>query len=165
MNVVVKATITKSRNRLRQKATPMEEGEFAKLLQLAQATADELGKAYESAVSDRARALTSRVGKAQAADGDDRLKALEAVSDIAFELRGEGASFGFDVVSLVADSLYRIVSEPQGEVPDFTLKVVEMHALALNALLAGGVRSAADDAVAAQILAALAAAKRKVETG
>jgi len=155
-----RAVISKPVNRVRDKARPMAKNELAKLLSMAEATASELGEAYEDAVGEAARKLARLASAAKQAGGDDRRQLLGEISDLCFELRGEGASFGFDVVSQVADSLYRM-TDRNDALSSLAMKVVEMHALALNALLSGGARSAADDAVAAQILAALAAAKKK----
>ena len=156
------AQISAPANKTRQKVTPMDKGEFAELLGLAEDSAARLGAAYEDTVSTAAARLT-RLANTARRDTSCRANTISEIADMAFELRGEGASFGFDVVSQVADSLFRMTEKADGGIDRFTLKVVEMHALALNALLAGGSRSATDDAVAAQILAALAVAKNKTD--
>lgn len=155
--------ITHPANRARQKAQPIDDADFKSLLQMAEASAKRLGVDYADSVNVAAHRLgtlatTARTTRAQ------RPEALESIQDMAFEMRGEGASFGFDVVSLVADSLYKLVDGMPASASTSCFKIVEMHALALNALLAGGIRIADDDPVARQIIAALAAASAKMKT-
>ena len=156
------AIVRPSFNRARSKVTQMAAGDFKRLLDMADASAARLGDAYQDTVRQSADRLAKLAGIARRNEAD-RAAALDEISYMAFELRGEGGSFGFDVVSQVADSLYRMMSVPSRAASPLVISVIEMHALALNSLLAGGVRSATDDAVAAQILAALAAAKTKAE--
>lgn len=156
------AKITHPPNRAKAKVSPLPATAFKELLQAAEASAAALGVGYAETIANSAKRLTRLSNDAQANGGD--ADTMRKIADMAFEMRGEGASFGFDVVSQVADSLFRLTENFAGDPGGFKLKVVEMHALALNALLAGGVRSATDDEVAAQIMGALAAAKAKADS-
>lgn len=90
---------------------------------------------------------------------------MRRYQDKAFELRGEGASFGFDVVSHVTASLYKAIYKAIDDLPDQSdklgLKLLEIHALALNALLAGGIRALDEDEIARQTVASLSADRKK----
>ena len=76
-------------------------------------------------------------------------------------MRGEGASFGFDVVSHVTDSLYKAIDGFPDQSDKLGLKLLEIHALTLNALLAGGIRALDEDEIARQTVAALGADRKK----
>lgn len=155
--------ITHPSNRARQKAQLIDETDFNSLLQMAEASARRLGVEYADSINIAAHRL-GKLATTARIDPSERSAVLEKIRDMSFEMRGEGASFGFDVVSLVADSLYKLVDEMPSSASTSRFKVVEMHALALNALLAGGIRVANEDAVARQIIAALTAAAAKMKT-
>ena len=86
---------------------------------------------------------------------------MRKYQDKAFELRGEGASFGFDVVSHVTASLYKAIDDLPDQSDKLGLKLLEIHALALNALLAGGIRALDEDEIARQTVASLSADRKK----
>ncbi len=152
------AIVTPTRNRAHAKATRISNTEFIQLLIDAERAAAELGAAYATTVGESADRLARLAAAAQATDPADP-KIVRQIADLAFELRGEGGSFGYDVISDVAGSLYSVVD---GRTLDrFSAQVVDMHARALKSLIAGGVRRAAEDPVAAEILGALAEAKQK----
>jgi hypothetical protein len=154
------AQITNPPNRAKQKAQPLADRDFDALLMMAEGAAAQLGVKYAEDVNLTALKL-ARLSAFARRDTNLQASTLTEIQDMAFELRGEGASFGFDVVSLVADSLYKVIDDLEDSPTKLRLKIVEMHALALNALLAGGIRAAEEDEIARQIIAALGAARKR----
>lgn len=138
----------------------MDDKAFKELLAKADAGVAQLCVAYAETVRESAQDLIELVDAA-IADTEDRAARLNGIADMAFELRGEGGSFGFDIVSLVADSLYRLADKAAPG--DLTLRVVQMHAQALNVFLAGGKRTV-DEPVAKEIIDGLTAARKKALT-
>ena len=160
MPAAAAAPITTPPNRAKEKAQPLDDRDFDALLTMAEGAAAQLGVKYADDVNVSAQKLARLAASARKHRGQ-RADMLKEIQDMAFELRGEGASFGFDVVSLVADSLYKVIDGLNDQSNKLNLKIIEMHALALNALLAGGIRAADNDEIARQIIAALGAARKK----
>ena len=160
MSAAAPAQITNPPNRAKLKAQPLAEQDFQALLSMAKGAAQQLGVKYNDTVNTSALKLARLATSARKVPAQ-RAATLEKIQDMAFELRGEGASFGFDVVSHVADSLYKVIDDLPDQSDKLGLKIVEMHALALNALLAGGIRASDEDEIARQIIAALGAARKK----
>ena len=92
------ARITQANGRLRAKTPRMPEKEFSRLLTLAEASVTSLGAAYADSVAQSAGKL-SDLSAAALSDEPSRQERLEKLRDLSFELRGEGGSFGCDVVS------------------------------------------------------------------
>jgi len=59
---------------------------------------------------------------------------INKIFDIAHETRGQGGSFGYPLVSLIADSLCKFV-ERKGALNSEQLNIVQLHLLALKAVL------------------------------
>ena len=160
MTAAATAQITNPPNRAKQKAQPLAERDFQTLLSMAEGAAEQLGVKYADKVNTSALKLARLAASARRVP-EQRAATLQKIQDMAFELRGESASFGFDVVSRVADSLYKVIDDLPDQSNKLGLKIVEMHALALNALLAGGIRATHEDEIARQIIAALGTARKK----
>jgi len=160
MSAAAPAQITTPPNRAKLKAQPLAEQDFQALLSMAEGTAQQLGVKYTDTVNTSALKLARLAASARKVPAQ-RAATLQKIQDMAFEMRGEGASFGFDVVSHVADSLYKVIDDLPDQSNKLGLKIIEMHALALNALLAGGIRASDEDEIARQIIAALGAARKK----
>ena len=59
---------------------------------------------------------------------------ITKIFDIAHETRGQGGSFGYPLVSLIADSLCKFVEKKESLNPE-QLNIVQLHLLALKAVL------------------------------
>ena len=55
--------------------------------------------------------------------------------DIAHEIRGQGGSFGFGLISVIADSLCKFI-EGKGDFKVFELDVIKVHIMAMKAVFA-----------------------------
>ena len=59
--------------------------------------------------------------------------------DISHEIRGQGGTFGFPVISAVADSLCKFL-EPRKKLKESDLEIVKVHILAMRAVFRQGLR-------------------------
>lgn len=64
---------------------------------------------------------------------DEMSGRIAEMFDIAHGIRGEGGSFGFPLVSTIADSLCKFI-EPRGNLGRPELEVVKVHILAMRAV-------------------------------
>jgi chemotaxis protein histidine kinase CheA len=80
------------------------------------------------------------VGRLQAALAEARqqpgdLAPIQLLREIAHEVRGQGGSFGFPLVSRIATSMYRLLRE-RATFPTAALSLIDAHIDALRAVLA-----------------------------
>jgi HPt (histidine-containing phosphotransfer) domain-containing protein len=113
------------------------------------------GKGIDPAVLERAEQAVAAmahsylewaakdVGRLQAAVGTARplgeAASLEELRAIAHEVRGQGGSFGFPLISRVATSLYRLLRESE-HLSAEGFDIVEAHVEALRAVVAQRVK-------------------------
>lgn len=77
--------------------------------------------------------LQNAMAEARAAPGDP--SPLQRLREIAHEVRGQGGSFGFPLISRIATSMYRLLREST-EFPPAALAAIDAHIEALRAVLA-----------------------------
>ncbi len=92
----------------------------------------ELVDSYETSAVDDLQKLWQEheAMKDQTPIGKDR---VARIFDFSHEARGQGGSFGYPLVSLIADSLCKFV-EPKEQLDDEQLNIVQLHLLALKAV-------------------------------
>ena len=89
---------------------PDEEGSMSAVLARAQAAVDDLAKGYTTwARADVERARTSL--DAALSDPAQRAKHVEDLFRVAHDLKGQGASFGYPLVTRIADSLCKLTRD------------------------------------------------------
>lgn len=89
---------------------PDEEGSMAAVLARAQAAVDDLAKGYTTwarADVDRARTALD----AAVAEPAQRARHVEELFRVAHDLKGQGASFGYPLVTRIADSLCKLTRD------------------------------------------------------
>src|ERR1044071_2384676 len=105
---------------------PDEQGSMAAVLARAQAAVDDLAKGYTTwarADVDRARqALDAALG-----DPPQRAKHVEELFRVAHDLKGQGASFGYPLVTKIADSLCKLTRDRKLAYQDRHLDLVRSH--------------------------------------
>jgi chemotaxis protein histidine kinase CheA len=105
---------------------PDEQGSMAAVLARAQAAVDDLAKGYTTwarADVDRARnALEAALG-----DPAQRAKHVEELFRVAHDLKGQGASFGYPLVTKIADSLCKLTRDRKLAYQDRHLDLVRSH--------------------------------------
>lgn len=110
---------------------PAGQGGMAEVLARAQAAVEDLAKGYTT----WARADVERACKAlQAAvsDAPQRAQHIEALFRVAHDLKGQGASFGYPLVTRLADSLCKLTRDRGRSYEDRHLDLARSH---LDAML------------------------------
>lgn len=105
---------------------PDEEGGMAAVLARAQAAVDDLAKGYTTwarADVDRARKALD----AALAEPAQRAKQVEELFRVAHDLKGQGASFGYPLVTRIADSLCRLTRDRKLAYEDRHLDLARAH--------------------------------------
>lgn len=113
---------------------PDEEGSMAAVLARAQAAVDDLAKGYTTwarADVDRARqALDAALGERA-----QRARHVEELFRVAHDLKGQGASFGYPLVTRIADSLCRLTRDRKLAYEDRHLDLARSHLNAAQLVL------------------------------
>lgn len=105
---------------------PDEEGGMSAVLARAQAAVEDLAKGYTTwarADVDRAR----KALEAAIADPSQRGRHVEDLFRVAHDLKGQGASFGYPLVTGIADSLCRLTRDRTLSYEDRHLDLAKSH--------------------------------------
>jgi len=65
--------------------------------------------------------------------------AFQAINEIAHDMRGQGSTFGYPLISTVGDSLYRF-SQARAAYDDNQVEIVKAHVDAMRAVIQGRVK-------------------------
>lgn len=112
--------------------TPAEA--IVKALQLA----DELMEGFQGWAIDDLQRLWTAFGSGNRSSVDVR-----ELFTTAHEIRGQGGTFGFPLMTLIADSLCKFL-EPRSTLNDIELEIVRVHILALKAVFAQNLKGGQD---------------------
>lgn len=93
---------------------------------------EHLSEAYQGWAVDDLQALW-RAFQGSATAGDDADADVKKMFDIAHEVRGQGGSFGFPLITGIGDSLCKFL-EPLESLTDRDLEVIKIHILAMKAV-------------------------------
>ena len=88
-------------------------------------------------------------------------KEVTEMFDIAHEIRGQGGSFGFDLITVIADSLCKFI-EGRRRINTSVLDVIQVHIMAMRAVFHQGLKGPQKD-LAEQISELLQALRNKVD--
>jgi len=118
---------------------PDEQGSMAAVLARAQAAVDDLAKGYTTwarADVDRARkALDAALG-----DPAQRAKHVEELFRVAHDLKGQGASFGYPLVTKIGHSLCALTRDRVLAYEDKHLELAQAHVDAIQLVLTKGIK-------------------------
>lgn len=167
-----KTRIIKTRNKLKAKLTagqqPVAPGEssFAKnALERAEAEMAEAAARYVDWVQDTVSQMNSLFRQATEAPAGsaERSEALKGIGHIAHELRGQGGTFGFPLITAFAGSLFKFT---QGETTDSAerMAVVKAHVDAIRVVFAREIRGDGGE-VGKALVQALQQAIKKFNAG
>jgi len=125
-----------------------KESEMARRLARAEAAVADLAKSYitwatadvDKCVEHLAIARTTQP-TANLPEGavDDRMIAVQALYAVAHNIKGQGSSFGFPLMTRLGDSLCRL-TRAKRPCPDTDLNVVQAHLDAMRLVLAQNIR-------------------------
>ncbi|MBI2255882.1 MAG: hypothetical protein HYU58_14765 [Proteobacteria bacterium] len=125
-----------------------KESEMARRLARAEAAVADLAKSYASWASADVEKCAEHLAMARATppaanlpEGavDDRMIAVQALYAVAHNIKGQGSSFGFPLMTRLGDSLCRL-TRVKRPFPDADLNVVQAHLDAMRLVLAQNIR-------------------------
>jgi hypothetical protein len=125
-----------------------KDSEMARRLARAEAAVADLAKSYVGWASADVEKCVEHLALARATaptgnlpDGavDDRIIAIQALYAIAHNIKGQGSSFGFPLMTRLGDSLCRLTRFKR-PFPDSDLNVIQAHLDAMRLVLAQGIR-------------------------
>lgn len=134
---------------------PDEEGSMSAVLARAQAAVDDLAKGYTTwarADVDRARKALD----AALAEPAQRAKHVEELFRVAHDLKGQGASFGYPLVTRIAESLCKLTRDRKLAYEDRHLDLARSHLDAAQLVLTKEIKGEGGQ-VGADLTAKLAA--------
>ncbi|MBM3485783.1 MAG: hypothetical protein FJX67_04015 [Alphaproteobacteria bacterium] len=105
----------------------------AALLRKAEAAVKEVGKNYVDWANEDLAALDT-VYRKLAATPDEHEPLIKRINRLAFEIKGQGGSFGYDLVTTIGDSLEKFTRQGCARNPQ-TLDVIGAHVHAMRAVL------------------------------
>ncbi len=122
---------------------------------------EHLSEAYQGWAVDDLQALW-QVFQVTAAAGNDADADVKKMFDIAHEVRGQGGSFGFPLITDIGDSLCKFL-EPLDSLTGRDLEVIKIHILAMKAVFHQNLKgdSGAAGEVGRELPQLLAALKRR----
>lgn len=94
---------------------------------------------YQGWAVDDLEALWRAFRDAKTKSAAERQKDIAKMFDIAHEIRGQGGTFGFPLISVVGDSLCKFLDRRKTLSPP-ELDVVELHILAMKAVFRQGLK-------------------------
>lgn len=134
----IKVRYFRLRNRLKEKANSgqtREPGGFAmEALESAMAELDKFAEDYPDWVQGQVRELYDELSKARDKEDNRRAAELKRINEIAHDMRGQGGTFGYPLVTTVADSLYKFTGARATSSEDH-LEIVKSHIDTMNAVI------------------------------
>jgi hypothetical protein len=100
--------------------------------------AEDLVESYQGWAVDDLEALWLRFQEASKKDPDHTLD-RDGMYDMAHEIRGQGGSFGFPLITVIADSLCKLIEDAKRIQPHH-LDIIRVHILAMKAVFRQGMK-------------------------
>jgi len=125
-----------------------KESEMARRLARAEAAVADLAKSYVTWASADVEKCTEHLAVARATQPtpnlpegavDDRMIAMQALYAVAHNIKGQGSSFGFPLMTRLGESLCRL-TRAKRPFPDNDLNIVQAHLDAMRLVLAQNIR-------------------------
>lgn len=125
-----------------------KESEMARRLARAEAAVADLAKSYVTWASADVEKCTEHLSVARSVQPggnipegavDDRMIAIQALYTVAHNIKGQGSSFGFPLMTRLGDSLCRL-TRAKRPFPDGDLNVIQAHLDAMRLVLAQNIR-------------------------
>jgi chemotaxis protein histidine kinase CheA len=70
--------------------------------------------------------------------GGDSARALEQLFDVAHDMKGQGGSFGYDLVTVIADHMCRLLEKLDVQPDDIQIEILQLYVDALHIVIAKG---------------------------
>lgn len=122
-------------NTLKSKVSYGPDGVSPETLEQAEELISNLQSEYLVWVQDDLRRIQARFDEVAALPAEDRLAAMQAVFGVAHDMKGQGGSFGFPLMTNIANNLCRFI-ETQKRFGPAELEAVRVHIDALRLVMA-----------------------------
>ena len=74
--------------------------------------------------------------KTLAAASGDRVEELDGVFQVAHDMKGQGGSFGYDLITAIGNQLCRLIEKTEGGVGDSEVDAIRVHIDAMKLVIA-----------------------------
>lgn len=152
-------------NRLREKTAGLS-GEQAKIPQEALDKAEQALSKMAEDYPDWVSSLISRLQERHSRCVDTpekRHEFFEEINHISHDMKGQGGTFGYPLITTFADSLYGFTVKKSAEISDNQIELVKSHVDAMRAVIRGRVSGDGGN-IGAKLTASLDEAIAKYET-
>jgi chemotaxis protein histidine kinase CheA len=128
------------KNRLKEKTAGLAPGKVSispEALEAAEAALEKMAEDYPDWVSGLIVKLQEQHGRCVDSP-EKRRESLEAINHIAHDMKGQGGTFGYPLITTIADSLYGF-SYSRDEITDNQVELIKAHLDAMRAVIRGRV--------------------------
>ncbi len=87
-------------------------------------------------------------------DGGATPENLDAVFQLAHDIKGQGGSFGYDLMTIVGNQLFRYIEAPEGKAGKTDVEVIFLHAHTMQVIMSQDLKGDGGQAVE-QLMAGL----------
>ena len=108
-------------------------------LQRAEQVIEDLADTYLDTVRSDLENIQKAFSSLKAGTGDKK-KHLADIFQIAFDIKGQGGSFDFNLMTIIGNQLCRFLDGLGGEANDSALEVIQLHIDALQVVIAQGLK-------------------------
>ncbi|MFC3051255.1 hypothetical protein [Kordiimonas pumila] len=129
------------KNRLREKTAglaPGSAGISPEALAAAEQALSKMAEDYPDWVSGLVGKLQEQHGRCVDSP-EKRNEYFEAINHIAHDMKGQGGTFGYPLITTFADSLYGFTTKRAGDISDNQVELVKSHVDAMRAVIRGRV--------------------------
>lgn len=78
--------------------------------------------------------------KLAAAAPEDRAAAADAVFQISHDVKGQGGSFGYDLMTVVGNNLCRFIEKAEGDITDKHIEAIKVHIDTMKLVIAENIK-------------------------
>ena len=138
----VRVRFYRTRNRLRDKIATGGGGGGAlskEAMEKAEAEFQKMAEDYPDWVGKFVTQLHQELNAAKGRSADLRMPNFVRISQLAHELKGQGGTFGYPLISTFGKSLYELTTGREGSISDEQLDLAKSHMDAMQAVIKGRV--------------------------
>jgi hypothetical protein len=161
----IKVRFFRLRNRLKDKAAGLGGGDFTiakEALEKAEAEIKKMAEDYPDWVAGYVPQLYRELRGAQEKPPESRTPYFKRVAALAHELKGQGGTFGYPLITTFGQSLFEFASTSEGRVADDQIEIAKSHVDGIQAVIKNRV-SGDGGALGAELVRALKQAIEKYQ--
>lgn len=122
-------------SQLKDKVSVTHDGVDLEALEQAEKLIAGMQDSYLEWVEEDLAKLQSLYDAAEKAEGDDRRKLLDGIFAVAHDVKGQGGSFDYPLMTVIGNQLCRFIEKQEGEVKASHMAVVKVHIDALRVVI------------------------------